>query len=287
MSTTYQGRTFDRVQRDDPRNADYPVSVLLAAKSKATAYDKVQDALADSRSAHTDARLLKIEAVVFPTPGPTPVPPAPVPPTPVPPTPVPPKPTPTGDIINGVTVLQDQGQEGECVGFGWSDYLASNPRPSNIVVEPLGSNSENATAEKLYVLAQQFDGSPPDEQSGASTTGGAQAAQKLGFISAYHWATTVAEVEASIRAGLNVVTGINWYDGMMNTDAAGFVHVTGAVAGGHEVVWHGVAGDGSWFQFRNSWGPWGLNNTGDGRLSRADLTRLLSEQGDACVPTKT
>src|ERR1035437_6483004 len=103
MSTTYCGRTFDRVHRDDPRNADYPVSVLLAAKSQAAGYDKVQDALADSRSAHTDARLLKIEAVVFPTPGPTPVPPtpvppAPVPPTPVPPTPVPPKPTPTGDI---------------------------------------------------------------------------------------------------------------------------------------------------------------------------------------------
>lgn len=267
MSSTFQGRTFDRIPRHDPRNWDYPVSVLLAVKP--SAYDKLQD-----------KRLKTIEAWIAAHPDPMPVPPTPVPPVPVPP-------VPAGDVVNGVTVLQDQGAEGECVGFGWSDYLASGPHPSAIVVEPLGSNVETATAEKLYVLAQQFDGSTPDEQSGASTLGGAKAAQSLGFITQYHWAANITEVEAAIRAGLNVVTGTNWYSNMMNVDAAGFVHATGTVAGGHEVVWHGVAADGSWFQGRNSWGAWGINGTGDMRISRADLDRIIfSESGDACVPTK-
>lgn len=264
MTTTFEGRTFDRVPKWDPRNDRYHVNALLVAAGKPTAHDLVQD-----------KRLAKLEAAVFP-----PKPPAPPGPTPSP------TPAPSADVVHGVTVLQDQGAEGECVGFGWSDYLASNPNPAAIVVEPLGANVETATAEKLYVLAQQFDGSTPDEQSGASTLGGAKAAQSLGFINAYHWAKTVDDVEAAIKAGLNVVTGTNWYAGQMNVDGNGFIHVTGQLAGGHEVIYHGVAGDGSWFQGRNSWGAWGINGTGDFRISRADLARLLSEQGDACVPSR-
>jgi hypothetical protein len=290
MSTTFADangtvRTFDRTERWDDRNANYPVSALLAGKAKPSAYDNVQDKRLNGLEAMATlhkAEIAQLMAAVFPGPGPAPTPPpAPIP---VPPAP----PSPSGDVVNGVTVLQDQLQEGECVGFAWSDYLASLPSPLAIVVEALGSNLESATAEKLYVLAQQKDGSPPDEQTGASTLGGAQATQALGFITAYHWATSISDITASIRAGLNVVTGINWYPNMMNIDANGFVHADGgASVGGHEIVWHGVAGDDSWVEGWNSWGPWGINGTGAFKIATTELDRLVfQESGDACVPVK-
>ena len=93
-------------------------------------------------------------------------------PVPVPPAPNPP-PAPGGAVLWDIPVWLDQGPEGECVGHGWAHALACTPKPYNIGTQIL----QNPTAEQLYERAQFFDGSPPDEQSGASTGGGAKAAR--------------------------------------------------------------------------------------------------------------
>lgn len=260
--TTYKGRTFDRVVRHDPRNMRFPLSDLL------------DGLLGTTWKAHVTAELADHERRIRLLEGPAPQPPKPPPP-------------PAGDVVHPIAVLQDQGQEGECVGYGWSSFIASSPNPLQIVPQLPGQDLETATAERLYAAAQAADGSPPDEQSGASTLGGAKAAQQLGFITAYHWATSVADVEAAIKNGFNVVVGSDWYDGMMDVNADGFVVPTGQIAGGHETCYHGVAADGSWFLIRNSWGRWGINGSGDAKIHRADLAKLFaSGNTDACVPVK-
>jgi hypothetical protein len=121
-------------------------------------------------------------------------------------------------------------------------------------------------------------------------------------VSNYLWADTSA-VNADIDRLITwiltvspVVIGINWYNDMFNPDpATGRLTVTGAVAGGHAICVRGVNAldpDNTYFVLRNSWGPWGakvnpdwtiapVGMAGDALLSRADLIRLLGEEGEA------
>jgi len=186
-------------------------------------------------------------------------------------------------FIPGVNL--DQGAEGECVGFGWADFLAAAPKPQTLNLGS-GADDEASEPETIYRLAQQYDGSPPDEQSGASVTGGAQAAKSLGHIVSYSWCLNgVSDVVAALRSHGPVVLGTNWLQSMFTPDASGRIHATGAVAGGHCYLAVGVDASGSLIEIRNSWGAgWGVG--GNAFLSTSDLGALLAASGEACVPVK-
>jgi hypothetical protein len=179
----------------------------------------------------------------------------------------------------------DQGSEGACVGFGWTAELAATP-----VIYPV----DDRFAFTLYRLAQTEDRAMGNNfDGGASVLAGAKACVNQGYVKQYHWAFTVDEViDAVIRKG-PVVLGINWYESMYTTqpwpDGAHVVDVHGRLAGGHCIVANGYVPDypglGEVVVLTNSWGPgWG-NGTGSALLRRADLERLLAEQGEACVAT--
>jgi hypothetical protein len=170
----------------------------------------------------------------------------------------------------------DQGQEGACVGFGWSHELAADPVRVKVT---------DTTAMTLYRRAQQLDEWPGEAYNGTSVLAGAKAVQEQGHMAEYRWAFGVDDVLATLSAHGPVVIGVDWMAGMMNTDANGYIVPTGEVVGGHCTLLRGLIRErGRWVTVgRQSWGrTWGVG--GDFKLAAADLDVLLKNAGEAVVP---
>lgn len=252
--TYLRDRVFDRIP--SVRTAsDWLVSDLLTVPS---AYDKLQDAKTKALA----ARVAVLEGKVPPQPGPVP---------------------PSTTILWSVKDNLDQKQTGMCVGYGWSDLVQSAPKPE-VIVDGSGGPAEGSTPDKIYDLAQKYDGSASDDNTGASVKGGAEGAKALGFIAAYHFCSTYSDIVAAIKLG-PVVMGTNWLNDMFNPDDAGLIHATGAVAGGHCYLIRGYDPVKDLFRIRNSWGvSWGVS--GDAFISGTDVAALFAAQGDAVLATK-
>lgn len=173
----------------------------------------------------------------------------------------------------------DQGQEGACVGFGWSAELASAPVQYEV---------SNDFAKRLYTAARAEDrlmGNRYDE--GASVLAGAKAVKRMGVVGEYRWAFGTEQVLDTLVQKGPVVLGVNWYDGMYETDIAGLVTVGGELVGGHCITAYGYRKNYQGQEcivWMNSWGAsYGLG--GVGYLRVADLDRLLKENGEACIAT--
>jgi hypothetical protein len=175
----------------------------------------------------------------------------------------------------------DQGTEGACVGFGWAAELGCTPVRHYV---------DNSFARKLYEEARTQDRQMGNHWSeGASVLAGARAVQKSQYVSRYHWAFDIQDViESLVRKG-PVVLGVNWYEDMYSTNSDGLVQIGGNIVGGHCILANGFWPDHPKFHadvvvWTNSWGPsYGINGAGYIRVS--DLTRLLREDGEACIPT--
>lgn len=225
MSTTeYDGRVFDRVERWDARNADYPLQLLAASDEEPTALI---------------SRPLKTKTWTIP------------------------------DVL-------DQGAEGACTGFGTAHMLSSTPKATPM---------SEGLARKLYREAQKLDEWPGETYEGSSVTGAMKAAKQEGYVTRYVWPRTAREVAVAVAYFGPVVIGVDWWTGMMTPDPLGVVHVEGRKVGGHCVAVTGYNHKTDVFTFPNSWGEdWGKH--GFGRISGADLDRLLGAGGDAALATK-
>lgn len=176
-----------------------------------------------------------------------------------------------------VSAYLDQGQEGACVGFGWAHELSARP----VVIR----NVTNAFAhDHIYKVAQTLDEWPGEAYEGTSVIAGAQAVVKLGGMTQYRWGFGLDDMRLGIGHEGPCVQGLNWYDGMFETDAKGFIHPTGALAGGHCVCTFANNEKDRFFRIRNSWGiDWGVN--GSCKISYDDMEKLLHENGEVCFPT--
>jgi hypothetical protein len=269
-------RIFDRIEGPQHISDQWLVRDLLTATR--TAYDKIQDARITAQGKAVTAltaRVAVLEGVV-PVPVPNPPPsPAPVPIPPPSPTPIPVPPAPSGAVLWSVPIRLDQGPEGECVGHGHAHARAALGLDIGAVT------LQNPTAEKLYERAQFFDGAPPDEQSGASTGGGAKATVELGGIAAFSWCLSVADIIGGLAIS-PVPIGVPWYAGMMDVDADGFIHPTGTVQGGHEPCVIGYDPAVQVFTICNSWGAtWGVG--GVCFIHEAEFATQFANGGDAVV----
>ena len=176
--------------------------------------------------------------------------------------------------IWGINVWLDQGNEGACVGFALAHEIAAEP----VVIDVVASY-----ATMIYHEAQKVDQWPGEDYEGTSVLAGAKVVKRLGWFEEYRWGFSTTDVIESIVNIGPVVLGINWYGGMWDTDANGYIHPTGDLAGGHAIAAIGYDADRDAILLHNSWGPsWGV----DGRawLSTAALSGLLSESGEACIP---
>jgi hypothetical protein len=181
----------------------------------------------------------------------------------------------------------DQGSVGSCCGnaaAGWVGTDNATRQGSRTVDEDL--------ALKLYSLATQldeFDGEYPPTDSGSSGIGAAKALRQAGFCSGFTHGFTLAALATALQSG-PVMAGTVWYNSMSDPDSDGRILLnTGTgVAGGHEYVIDGFEpaskppDDRYWMT--QSWGiGWGLQ--GRAYFTGADLTVLLSNDGDVTVPT--
>lgn len=175
-------------------------------------------------------------------------------------------------------VWLDQGSEGACVGFSITQEAAARP-----VAVP---GVTNDIALRLYRRAQELDDYPETPpEGGTSVLAGAKAATEVGWYTEYRWGFSLQDLVDAVGHHGPAVIGVNWYTGQMDTDAGGFVRVTGVVEGGHAILCRGVNVAKRYFTLRNSWGrDWGTN--GDCRITFDDVDRLLHEQGEAMVPVR-
>ena len=181
----------------------------------------------------------------------------------------------------------DQGTEGACVGFAWTHELNAKPFRIRVMTN---------TAKTMYYAAQQWDQWAGTEYDGTSVIAGAKTVHSLGHMPEYRWAFGIDDVLRTLSEHGPVVLGINWYEGMFNTNAEGFIAPTGNIAGGHAILAKAVKfreREGFWWKdlpepiitLHNSWGTdWGVN--GDAYITASDLATLLNQQGEACVPVK-
>lgn len=178
----------------------------------------------------------------------------------------------------------DQGNLGSCVGNAWTHEAAANPYPVPGLSEKI--------AVKVYRRAQQLDQwpeTPPEE--GTSVLAGAKAAMEMTWLKQYRWAFGLDDLILSVGHLGPAVLGINWYDGMMETDAKGYVHPTGEIVGGHAILCNRVNLRERFFGLSNSWGTsWGSKDAwgvgGTCRIGFAAMGKLLDEDGEACIPLR-
>jgi hypothetical protein len=172
----------------------------------------------------------------------------------------------------------DQESTSQCVAYAWTHWLEDGP-----VTQP--GTAPIVIPQALYDAAQRVDEWPGEDYEGTSVRAGAKVLQSNGLISAYHWAFSLANVIDTVLNLGPMVVGTNWYDVMFEPDEAGFLHVDGALAGGHAWVIDGVNTKAGIFRMKNSWGrSWGHN--GLALISFADFDQLLREDGEACIATE-
>jgi hypothetical protein len=169
----------------------------------------------------------------------------------------------------------DQGEMPYCVAFAWAHWLEDGP-----VTQP--GNAPIVIPADLYAAAQEVDEWPGTAYDGTSVRAGAKVLQTHGFVQSYQWAFSIDEAIRTLLHLGPMVIGVNWYDSMFEPDEAGFVDVSGPVAGGHAVKLDGVNTKRGLFRIKNSWGrEWG--NNGFAYISFEDFERLLREDGEACI----
>jgi len=195
----------------------------------------------------------------------------------------------------------DQRREGACVSFGIGHDLMAYPQEIPMTDELCRTN---------YFEIQQRDPWPGGAYPGASPFyEGTAVLTGMMFYKEYlerlipgskwevRWLFGGDDVITALMYR-GVVIGVNWYGGMMNTDAQGFIHPTGRVVGGHctylnrsrlkwrKNVTHYEAKDLerelTLARGRNTWGrPWGKD--GDFCIALSKLDYLFAQDGEAAV----
>jgi hypothetical protein len=186
----------------------------------------------------------------------------------------------------------DQGQEGACVAFGWTQEALSSPRPDYLT----NSHTGSAYAFRRYQRIRAIDQAMGNVwDSGASVLAGAKSAVELDHIDSYRWALSIEDVRKAVLLEGPVVIGIPWYSGMYDTYGRnGVVEVSGDLVGGHCILiderhpgkrvstprgyetWAG-------YGWHNSWSD-DYGHAGRGFIREEDLRDLLAHWGEACVP---
>jgi hypothetical protein len=183
------------------------------------------------------------------------------------------------------TPVLDQGAEGACVGFGVTHELLFYP----VAVRKLDAAFAR---EKIYWVAQREDpwpgGSYPEatpRYEGTSVLYGVKAAADLGYYKEYRWATSEKEMALGVGYLGPAIIGVDWYEGMFQPNAKGFVTPTGDKVGGHCCLIIGINVKSGYYTLRNSWGPdWGKH--GEAKISRKDMAKLLGDGGECCIVTE-
>ena len=183
--------------------------------------------------------------------------------------------------VYGPQVRPDQ-SVGCCTGV--DQCVKANTKGNRVI----GTVLRMADAEVVYSAATKIDPWPgewPPSDTGSSGLAACKAALSLGLIENYEWIFNGPDgILAALAQGRPVGVGTWWFDSMFEVDQdTGLIEVGGPIAGGHQ--WTVVGYSKRYDAFRGQcwWGPWGFRDTGRFLIRRADLARLLADDGDAHV----
>lgn len=177
--------------------------------------------------------------------------------------------------------ILDQGQVGSCTGNAGIGNLGSDPMYADGQV--LGKYTLNEPgALHLYSDAEDIDGDGPYPPNDNGSTGLsiAKALKNAGVISGYQHTFTVADALKALTV-TPILIGVNWYNDGFNPATDGRIPITGALAGGHELVVREYDATNLRVWADNSWGAWGVE--GRGYFTLADFTTLLGRGGDVTI----
>jgi hypothetical protein len=199
--------------------------------------------------------------------------------------------------------ILDQGQLGSCTGNAGTGLLGTDSvsakASATVTITAAGAAASHGLftagahaldetfAVALYSLATLLDGIPgqyPPDDTGSSGIGVAKALKALGLASGYTHGFSLQALQSALQSG-PVLIGIEWLNSMFSPGADGTIPVdrSSGVAGGHELCLSAYDQTAGRYRLDNSWGTsWGV--AGSGWLSEADLSWLLSQQGDVTVP---
>lgn len=199
--------------------------------------------------------------------------------------------------------ILDQGQVGSCTGNATTGLLGTDSQgrtattkvtitadaaaKSHGVFKAGVYTLDEKFALKLYALNTILDGVPgvyPPDDTGSSGIACGKSLIALGLATGYKHAFSIDALKAALQTG-PVLIGIPWLESMFDTDADGHIHVdqSSQVAGGHELELSKYDAEKGLFYVPNSWGTsWGKD--GWGYFTEAELSWLLSQQGDVTVP---
>jgi hypothetical protein len=168
-------------------------------------------------------------------------------------------------------------QFGACTGYAFANMLGFSPK------QYMGLTNEQA--HQFYHGAKDNDQWNGALYEGSSVLGAMQYGKKLGLVGEYYWAKTLSEVLHGVCYYGPIDIGIDWTENMFEVDSTGFIHYTGAVAGGHSVVVAGVSLQRKAVWIPNNWSrKWGLN--GGAWLSWTDLEGLIEAGGEFALARK-
>lgn len=192
----------------------------------------------------------------------------------------------------------DQGQEGACPGFGWTNELIATPKAWKFKTH---EQANKFAREKIYWEAQKVDewpggaypGAAP-QYEGSSVLAAAKVVQSLGYMDEYRWAFNVDEAMLAVAHEGPVVVGTVWTDDMEPRPSGLLEGTSGNERGGHCYLIRGVIlkpklrGEKLTepvFLITNSWGD-GWGKGGDAYIRVADFEKLMAKQGEVCVPVR-
>lgn len=169
----------------------------------------------------------------------------------------------------------DQGNSPHCVAYATRHVIEDSPslRPG----DPIRGDLTDA-----YAWMQRNDQWPGEDYEGTSVRAGARWAVAHGHATSYTFAWDLDTVVQAILTTGPVILGVNWYYDMFEPDAKDVIRLGGGIAGGHAIEANGATTNYDYVRIKNSWGrSWG--NKGHAWIGFADLARLLSEDGEACL----
>jgi hypothetical protein len=199
--------------------------------------------------------------------------------------------------------ILDQGNVGSCTGNATTGLLGTDAlgytASATVTISAAGAAASHGVftqgvytldedfALKVYRLNTILDGIPgeyPAEDTGSSGVACGKSLKALGLATGYKHAFSIDALKSALQSG-PVLLGIPWLNSMFDTATDGRISVkaSSGVAGGHEIECSKYDAVNGRFWIPNSWGEsWGVK--GWAYFSEADLSYLLSQQGDVTVP---
>lgn len=175
----------------------------------------------------------------------------------------------------------DQGDVGACTGNAMAGVIGTDSLGRT---GSAGMTEEHAL--QLYELATRLDSFPghyqPDD-TGSSGVAAAKAAKKLGYITGYRHAFSLAAALHALQSGPCLV-GMSWLTGCDKPDSTGLVEYVGSVRGGHEIELREYDAARQLVKLDNSWSIT-FGAQGSFWMSVPDFGLALRNGGDVTVPT--